>query len=91
MSRPPIRGFVYDNENEAKFAAHGLTASRVDDLLDRESILVKNRRGRRGEYLLIGRDRGTSITVPIRRTSQTGIWRPVTARVSKPGERARLA
>jgi uncharacterized DUF497 family protein len=87
MSRPQIEGFVYDDENEEKFAAHGLSAFQVDQILDNEFLLVPNKKHRRGKFLVIGRDHGGKfISVPIEPTSSRNDWRPITAWPSKESE-----
>ena len=91
MSRPPIDAFLYDDENEAEFAAHGLSVRQIDQILDNEYAVVENKKRRRGLYLVVGRDHGgRAITVPIHQTAQSGVWRPVTAWPSKQGELAKL-
>jgi hypothetical protein len=82
-----INGLEFDEENEAKFAEHGLVAQQIDQILDSVFIVAQNRRGRRGIYLLIGRDHGGScIAVPVEATNALGIWRPVTAWRCKPAK-----
>ena len=41
MSSPRITSFLIDAENEDKFAAHGLTARRVTQVLDNDHIVVR--------------------------------------------------
>jgi len=63
---PVVEGFHYDDENEAKFAAHGLSAEIVDQTLDNPYRVLKNRKHRRSPLLLIGTDNGgRCIAVPI--------------------------
>lgn len=88
---PRIDGLAIDDVNEEKFAAHGITVHRVLETLQNDYITIQNRKQRRGLYLLIGTDNGGScIAVPIERTRDTGIWRPITAWGCKDHERARL-
>lgn len=88
MSSPLILGFLFDEANEAKFADHGLSARQVAQLLDSEHLVMKNRRRRRGLYLIIGRDHsGTCIAAPVEPTRERGIWRPITAWRCKDWER----
>jgi uncharacterized DUF497 family protein len=88
---PTVVGFLFDDHNEEKCAAHGLHPRQLEQVLDGEITLVPNRRGRRGVYLLIGRDHGgTCIAVPIEPTRESGIWRPITAWPCKDHERTLL-
>ena len=88
---PRIDGFQYDDENEDKFADHGLSVRQVDQVLDDEYYVARNRKGRRGWYLVIGKDHGgRCIAVPIEPTHRQGWWRPVTAWPCKDYERAKL-
>jgi hypothetical protein len=91
MSMPDVADFLFDDENEDKMAAHGLTPRRVLQVLDNVHIVVPNRRGRRAPSLIVGRDSGGAcISVPIERTRDPLIWRPVTAWPSKDSERQQL-
>ena len=86
-----IHAFLFDEENEDKLAAHGITPRQVDQLLDDEYLVVSNRKERRAAYLVIGRDwGGACIAVPIEPTRDPTIWRPVTAWPCKASEEARL-
>ena len=87
MSSPYIETFLFDDENEEKIIAHGLSVYRVIQVLDNIHVLLPNRKGRRGVYLIIGRDNGGScISIPIERTHIAAVWRPITAWPSKAGE-----
>jgi uncharacterized DUF497 family protein len=91
LSSALIADFLFDDENEAEMARHGLTARRVLQVLDDEYIMIPNRRARRAAYLLIGHDHGGAfITIPVEPTHDPGVWRPVTAWPSKRHERDRL-
>ncbi|MBI4318434.1 MAG: hypothetical protein HY675_08080 [Chloroflexi bacterium] len=91
MSTPQVETFLYDEANEDEFANHGLSAAIVDRVLESAFVLVRNRRGRRGLYLLIGQDYGGAfLSVPIEKTSTPGLWRPITAWPSKQSEISRL-
>jgi len=88
---PDVADFLFDDENENKMAAHALTPLRVLQVLDNAHIIVPNRRRRRASFLVIGRDKGGAcISVPIERTRDPLIWRPVTAWLSKDNERRQL-
>jgi uncharacterized DUF497 family protein len=87
MSSPSIETFLFDDENEEEISAHGLSVNRILQILDNIYITLPNRKRRRGEYLVIGRDNGgTCISVPIESTNTYGLWRPITAWPSKKSE-----
>ena len=92
MSIPRMDGFVFDEQNVEKFAQHGITLAQVDYVLyDSVAYVVKNRKRRRAQYLLVGRDSsGVCIAVPLERTTEKYIWRPVTAWRCKTHEERRL-
>ena len=86
-----IDGFLIDDENEEKFATHGLSSDQVVQVLENEYIVVRNRRNRRASHMVVGKDNGGAcITIPIQATYDLALWRPVTAWLSKDNERSRL-
>lgn len=91
MSSPRIEAFLIDDENEEKFAAHGLSVIQVLQVLDNVHAVLRNRKRRRGIYLIIGRDDGgTCIAVPVEPTHELTLWRPITAWPCKPHEKTLL-
>lgn len=75
-----VEAFLIDEDNEAKFANHGLSSDQVLQVLDSEHVVVGNRRQRRASHLLIGRDHGGAcMAIPIEPTHHPKIWRPITA------------
>jgi len=95
MSSPVVEGFLFDEVNEEKFSMHGLSYRPVLQILDDECHgeyhMVRNRRRRRGLYLLIGRDHGGQrIAVPIEPTHDPTVWRPITAWPCKQSELRQL-
>jgi uncharacterized DUF497 family protein len=91
MSSILIDAFLFDEENEEEFAVHGISVNQVAQMLDNVYVILRNRKNRRGIYLLIGRDKnGICISVPIERTHQIHVWRPITAWQSKAGEKTIL-
>lgn len=91
MSSPIIVAFQVDDQNEAKFAEHGLSARQVLQILENEHLVVRNRKRRRALYLVIGKDHsGTCIAAPVEGTADPLLWRPVTAWRCKDKERSRL-
>ncbi len=87
MSSPLIEGFVFDDENETKINAHGLSPTQVQQMLAHKHKVVPNRKERRALFLLIGTDDGGAcIATPIEPAREVGFWRPITARPSKKHE-----
>lgn len=88
MSSPRFDGFIFDELNEEKFAEHGVTARQVAFVLyESEFALRRNRNQRSGLYLAIGWDQsGLCIAIPLRRTAEPNVWRPVTAWLCKEWE-----
>ncbi len=91
MSIPTIAAFVFDEVNDEKFAAHGIAADQVLQVLAHDYVTVRNRQGRRASYLVIGYDdQGLCLAIPITPTTEQAVWRPVTAWPCKDVERLRL-
>ena len=91
MSRPTVTGFAFDDENVEKFGRHGLTDRRVEQVLSNEHLILANRKGRRAQFLIVGRDHGGScIAIPFEPTYDPLVWRPVTAWPCKEHEKAKL-
>lgn len=87
MSSPLIDTFLFDEENEDKISARGLSLRQILQVLDNMHIVLKNRKRQRGVFLLIGRDDGGScIAIPVERTHRPTLWRPITAWPCKTGE-----
>jgi hypothetical protein len=83
--------FVIDEDNTEKFWFHGIAAEQVLNVLDGSIAILRNRRDRRADYLVIGRDSsGMCLAIPIEATHDPVIWRPVTAWPCKNSERLRL-
>lgn len=86
-----IHAFQFDDENDEKFAVHGIRREQVAQILDDEFRIEPNRKARRAAYLVIGRDwGGACIAVPVEPTYDPYLWRPVTAWPCKASEEARL-
>ena len=89
MAIRDLTSFLWDEENERKVQAHGLSPNDIDDVLGTESFAVfENRRGLPGSYQVVGRDfNGRWVTVIVQPTAfSPGVWRPRTAWPSKRGE-----
>jgi len=82
MSSPIITAFIIDDENQDKFAFHGLSDNQVVQLLENDNVVLPNRRAdiHKATHVLIGRDNGGApIFIPIEPTYDPELWRPVTA------------
>lgn len=91
MPVPTIVGFLFDEDNEAKFDQHGLSIWNVQQTLELHHVIVRNRKGRRASHLVVGRDRGgRCIAIPVEPTYDPELWRPVTAWICKDAEEALL-
>ena len=91
MSPPLIAEFLFDAENEDKIGSHGLSQRRVRQVLENEHVIARNRKQRRGSWLVIGRDHGGAIiSIPVEATHDRYIWRPVTAWLAKDSEKRAL-
>ncbi len=92
MSRPPlIADLALDDENVDKMWVHGISPEQVVEMVYNKPRVAVNRKGQRGDYLVVGRDNeGACIAMPIERTSEETTWRPVTAWYCKQSEEARL-
>lgn len=84
-----VDGLLFDDENEAKFAAHGVTVADVQEVFDFFPRFYTNLGGRRAPYVMLGPTyAGRLLLVPIERVmDQT--WRPVTAFEPRPEQAAK--
>lgn len=96
LSRITVADFLIDEENEEKFWGGGetgrsVTADQVLQVLEQPFTVVRNRKERRGQYLVIGRDSsGECLAIPIEPTHDPVVWRPVTVWRCTNAQRARL-
>lgn len=91
MSSPVIEDFLIDDLNETKIGSHGLSVRQIIQVLENKHIIIPNRKRRRGLYLIIGRDNGGNcIAIPVERTYDSRLWRPITAWSCKDSERTLL-
>jgi uncharacterized DUF497 family protein len=75
-----VLALSWDDENEAHIIKHGVTLSEVNQMVENPHVVVRNRRNRRAPLLLVGRSHGGRVLcVPIRKTTEPTVWRPVTA------------
>ena len=91
MSSPIIEEFLIDDLNETKIGSHCLSLSQIIQVLENKHIIVPNRKRRRGLYLVIGKDNGGNcIAIPVEKTYDSRLWRPITAWFCKDSERTLL-
>ncbi len=91
MSSPRIERFLIDDLNETKINSHGLSVHQIVQVLENKHIVVPNRKRRRGLYLVVGVDNGGScIAIPVERTHDPKLWRPITAWYCKESEQTLL-
>lgn len=85
-----VAALVFDDENEAKFAAHRVTVDEVQQVRDKWPRFYVNRPDRRASHVMVGPTRlGRILVVPIERWGTDDIWRPVTAFEAISGQAAR--
>ena len=91
MSSPVIEGFLIDDLNETKISSHGLSVRQIIQVLENKHIIIHNKKRRRGSYLVIRKDNGGNcIAIPVERTHDSILWRPITAWLCKDSERTLL-
>lgn len=75
-----IRALSWNDETEAHIAEHGVTPREVNQMVENPHIIVRNRKRRRAPVLLIGRTHGGRVlSVPLAKTRDPEVWRPITA------------
>jgi uncharacterized DUF497 family protein len=85
-----VEGLVFDDENEAKFASHGVNLTEVQEVFGKWPRYYVNRSERRASHVMVGPTRtGRLLVVPIEEWGGAGLWRPVTAFEATPGQAAR--
>ncbi|SRR5581483_4542183 len=91
MAGEPILDSVFDAENLEKLSRRGIYPEDLYDILEGLYQFGRNRAGRRGSHLLIGRNwNNHCLAVPVEATGEAGVWRPITGWDCKPSELARL-
>ena len=80
MSDPRTARFIeWDEHNEEKLAHHGISTVEVEQLWSNRPVVLPNKRGRSGDYKLVGRtDGGRSLTVIIKHYPSRQAIRPIT-------------
>jgi hypothetical protein len=75
-----VRELAFDDEKEAKFAAHGIDVIEVQEVLELQPRFFVNRAARRASHVMVGSTRsGLLLAVPIEQWGESGVWRPATA------------
>jgi uncharacterized DUF497 family protein len=83
-----ISEFEWDDGNMAHLAERGIDANDLNAMLASRITVLKNKRGRSGEYKFVGRGKGGALlTIVVARSAEPGRWRPITGRRSTDGER----
>jgi uncharacterized DUF497 family protein len=86
-----IAELEFDDYNEDKLSAHGVTAQEVVQLLENMFTVRLNKRSGIGERQLIGRTNGGRVlTVVLAPTAVADRWRPITGWDSTSSERRAL-
>jgi uncharacterized DUF497 family protein len=83
---------VWDEENEKHINDHGLTVREVNQVVANFHIVVRNRKHRRAQHLMIGRTHGGRVlVVALSKTRVKTTWRPVTAHMANESQKRELA
>ncbi len=83
-----VHNLEWDKQNEEHIAEHGLSVREVNQVVANPNVIVRNRRMRRAQYLMIGRTHsGRVVTVALAKTRTVGSWKPVTAHPSTKAQR----
>jgi hypothetical protein len=73
------RDFEWDEVNQAKLWDHRIRPWEVDEVFWDWPKWANNKKGRRGDYLMVGRtDAGRWLTVPVQVKAATRQLRPIT-------------
>jgi hypothetical protein len=84
-----VSGLLFDDENERKLLAHGITVVEVQEVYDLAPRFYTNLPGRRASHAMLGPTfNGRLILVPIEEVSE-GLWRPVTGFEPRAAQAAR--
>jgi hypothetical protein len=82
----------FDDDNEAEFGRHHVSAVEILQVLDNAPVFFRNRKRHRATILMVGpTDGGRMLTVPLAPLPVEGVWRPATAWDSDPDETLRYA
>jgi len=74
-----IDSLHFDDDNLDKLWHRGISAKRADAVLRGSPIFLKNKKGRRGAYKMVGPDDGGAmVTIVVAPTTEPGCWYPIT-------------
>lgn len=83
-------GFRWDETNEAKLWNHGVEAWEVEEVFLNGPVWARNKKGRAGDYLMVGRTNGGRwLTVVLEVKEATREVRAITGWPSSGGELAK--
>lgn len=82
--------FEWDEGNEEELGRHRITPYEVEQVFENEPTWARNKRGRAGDWIVVGRTNGGRVlTIVFLLKGETDIVRPVTGWDSTRGERTR--
>jgi hypothetical protein len=85
-----VAALVFDDENEVKFRANGVTVDEVQQVWSKWPRYYTNRPGRRASHVMVGPTRRSrTLVVPIEQWGGSDVWRPTTAFEASPGQVSR--
>lgn len=73
-----VQELLFDDENEAKLASHGVSILEVLQVLDEDPKFFTNAAGRRASHVMLGPTYGGRLLVVAIEHYRDGLWRPVT-------------
>jgi hypothetical protein len=80
----------FDDDNEAEFGRHHVSAHEILQVLDSAPVFFRNRKRHSATILMVGpTNGGRMLTVPLAPLPIEGVWRPATAWDSDPDEALR--
>lgn len=91
MTRVEIIDFKITDQALEHASWHGISIDQLFAVLDHFWVVTPNRKERAASHILYGTDnQGQCVAIPIARTDEPGIWRPITAWYCKKSEAAIL-
>lgn len=84
-----VAELLFDDANEAKFAAHRISVAEVMEVFDNRPRFYENRPDRRATHVMLGPTWSERLLVVPIEPMRNGIWRPVTAFYPTPQQAAR--
>ncbi len=88
VPEPVIEDLVWDDENDEHLLRHGVRSRDLLAILESTFVVLRNKRGQRGPYKLVGRSgNGSLVCLIIEPVSgDPKRWRPVTGWPASRGE-----